>query len=142
MKIPWGKVWKIVTPVGIAVLIIWGVAEWLEPPPEPPPDPTVLTKQIDDKLAELEAEVIDAKGHAPMWGSDYCATVKARIKELEAKIGGSGSKDPDPEKDLESVSGGPGDEGASGVESQDGELNLDGANSVADIMKTLQAFEG
>jgi len=58
-------------------------------------------------------------------------------------LGGKGKGETDKlEEDLESVSGGPGDEGAAQLESGGSELNLDGKESASDIMKALQEFEG
>lgn len=84
---------------------------------------------------------IRKKGSSPRGQTEVETKLENRIKELEAKIEGkSGSGTPDPEKDLESVSGGPGDGGANTVESSDKELNLDGADSVSEIMKRVHAF--
>jgi len=84
---------------------------------------------------------IRKKGSAPRGQTEVETKLENRIKELEAKIEGkSGSGTPDPEKDLESVSGGPGDGGANTVESSDEGLNLDGADSVSEIMKRVHAY--
>lgn len=86
---------------------------------------------------------IQKKGSAPRGQTETETKLEARIKELESQVGGKGKgKDPDPEKDLDSVSGGPGDEAGKTVESDSGQLDLEGADSVSDIMKRLQAFEG
>ncbi len=83
---------------------------------------------------------IQKKGAAPRGETEKETKLEARIKELEEKIEGKGSSTEDPKGDLDSVSGGPGETGSGSVESGDIDLNLDGADSVADIMKRVHAF--
>jgi len=84
---------------------------------------------------------IRKKGSPARGQTETETKLENRIKELEAKIEGKASgKDPDPEKDLESVSGGPGDEAGKTVESDSGDLDLEGAESVSEIMKRVHAY--
>ena len=87
---------------------------------------------------------IQKKGASPRGQTEQETKLEARIKELEAKIGGKGQStdSTDQEKALASVSGGPSESGSAQLESSDGEINLDGAESASAIMKRLTEFEG
>jgi len=85
---------------------------------------------------------IQKKGAAPRGQTEKETELENRIKDLEAKLEGKGSSTDtsEQEKALASVSGGPSDSSSTQLESESGELNLEGADSAADIMKRLQTF--
>jgi len=84
---------------------------------------------------------IQKKGSTPRGQTEQETVLEARIKELESKLDGKeGKSSGDPKGELDSVSDGPGETGGPELKSESGDLNLEGADSVADIMKRVHAY--